>query len=172
MNWKEAGALALARDGLHLAAGEHLQGVWGSGTPENPCRRRRGRRRRTDCRTDAPRRSRAVAASTQWMVAPFTLRPSAGIAAPGLGVVLSEHFGHIAVLVLAAAGAADEVGALQAALRAVGIQALVLGDWGLQEVLRLDIELPGEGDGAGARPPGVWGCSPLRRSRSGPRDSW
>ena len=57
---------------------------------------------------------------------------------------------HIALLVLHAAGALDEVGPLQAALGAVGVETLILGNGSLQEVVRLHIEVAGEGDRTGA----------------------
>ena len=69
------------------------------------------------------------------------------VAAGALRVVGSQDLHHLAVLVLDTAGAADEVGALQAALGAAGVQALELGHRLLQEVLPLDIQGAGEGDG-------------------------
>ncbi len=73
-----------------------------------------------------------------------------GVAAPAVRVVGCQNFYYVTRLVLFAAGAGDEVRALQAALGAAGIQALVLGHRLLQEVLRFHVQLTGEGDGAGA----------------------
>ena len=50
------------------------------------------------------------------------------IAAPGLGVIGGQNFHNIAVLVGNAAGALDQVGTLQPALGAIGVQPLVLGE--------------------------------------------
>ena len=68
-----------------------------------------------------------------------------GVAAPGLRVILAQDLDDVAGLVLHVAGAADEVGTLEAALLAAGGQALVLGDRGLHEVVGLDIKVAGEG---------------------------
>ena len=73
-----------------------------------------------------------------------------GIAAPGLGIVGSKNLHHIAVFVGDAAGALDQVGTLQTALGAVGVQALVLGNGLSQEIIGLDPQVPGEGDLTGA----------------------
>ena len=80
-----------------------------------------------------------------------------GVAAPALRVVLRQHLGDAAVLVLHAAGAADEIGPFQAALRSIGVEPLVLGHRGLQEIVGLDPEVAGEGDlpGAGGGVQGV-----------------
>ncbi len=64
------------------------------------------------------------------------------ITATGFGIVGCQHFHHIAVFVGNAAGAPDEVSTFQAALGAIGIQALVLGDRSGQEVVSLDPQLP------------------------------
>ena len=69
-----------------------------------------------------------------------------GVAAPAVGVVLAQHLRHMAVLVFDTAGAADEVGTLQTALRAVGVQALILGNRHLQKILRLDPQVAAESD--------------------------
>ena len=69
-----------------------------------------------------------------------------GVAAPALGVIGGQDLGDIAVLVLDAAGAGDEVGAFQAALGAIGGEALILGHGDFQEVVGLDPEVPGEAD--------------------------
>ena len=73
-----------------------------------------------------------------------------GIAATGLGVIGSENLDDVAVFVLDATGATDEVCALQAALGAVWEQALVFGNGDFQEVLRLDEGMLRESDGASA----------------------
>ena len=54
------------------------------------------------------------------------------------------------LLVRLVAHALDEVGPLQPALRAVGVEPLVLGHGLGQEVRPLHPQLPGEGDGMGA----------------------
>ena len=64
--------------GFDLAAGQNRQGIRGSGSRGSPCPGRRAERQRRGCRTDEPRRQRQSSQSTQWMVAPLTLRPSAG----------------------------------------------------------------------------------------------
>ena len=73
-----------------------------------------------------------------------------GIAAAAVGVVGAENFGDVAVFILVAAGAANQISTLQAAFGAVGIQALILGHGGLQKILGLYVELAGEGDHPGA----------------------
>ena len=80
---------------------------------------------------------------------PLHLASVGGIPAPGFRVVLRQDLYHVARLVLDAAGALDQVGPLQAALRTGGIQALILGNGSLQEVLLLNIQMLGEGDRAG-----------------------
>ena len=74
------------------------------------------------------------------------LAPVGRIAALGIRVVGGKHFHHIAVFVLYTAGALDHVSALQAALGAVGVQPLILGDGLGQEVVGLNPQIPGEGD--------------------------
>ena len=73
-----------------------------------------------------------------------------GIAAAGLGILGGQNLDDVAVFVGVVAGAGDEVCTLQAALQAVGIQALVLGHGSGQEIGGLDPQVPGEGDLAGA----------------------
>ena len=70
------------------------------------------------------------------------------IAAAGLGIIGGQDLGDVAVLIGVVAGAGDQVSALQAALQAVGIQALVLGNGSGQEVVGLDPKVTGEGGGA------------------------
>ena len=72
-----------------------------------------------------------------------------GIAAAALGIVLAENLGDLAGLVLHAAGAGDQIRALEADLKA-GMQPLVLGGGDLHKVVFLDPEIPGEGDLAAA----------------------
>ncbi len=72
------------------------------------------------------------------------------VAAPGIGIIFRIDLRDAAIVVLFAAGAGDEISALQAALRAAGEQTLILGHRRLQKVLALHIKLPGEGDGMGA----------------------
>ena len=59
-------------------------------------------------------------------------------------------FHDLAVFILDAAGALHQVRALQAALGAVGIQALILENGRLQKVLVLDPQVAAEGDLVGA----------------------
>ena len=73
-----------------------------------------------------------------------------GVAAAGIGVIRRVNFLDAAVGGLLAAGAGDEICALQTALRAVGVQALVLGDGFGEEIVRLDPDLAGERDGVRA----------------------
>jgi len=69
-----------------------------------------------------------------------------GITTTGLGIVGGQNFGDIAVLVGDTAGALDKIGTLQAALGAIGIQALVLGHGNSQEVVSFDPQITGEGN--------------------------
>ena len=119
------GGLGIGQRGLQFAALQHLQGVGVQAVQEVliPGVRVGSVNRLSYRRTWA---STAVAASTQWRVAPFTLRPSAG-SPPREGIILRQHFHHVARLVLDAAGAGDEVGPLQAALRPAGEGRLYLG---------------------------------------------
>ena len=69
-----------------------------------------------------------------------------GVAALGLGIIGGQNLGDVAVFVLDAAGAGDQISTLQAALRSVGIQSLILGNGLGQEVVGLNPKIPGEGD--------------------------
>ena len=69
-----------------------------------------------------------------------------GIAAPAVGIVGCQNFGNLAAFIRDAAGALDDVGTLQAALGAVGVQTLVFGNGLSQEVVPLDPEVTGEAD--------------------------
>lgn len=69
-----------------------------------------------------------------------------GIAARGVRVVLGVDLDDVAVFVLLAARAGDEVCALETALRAVRRQTLVLGHRDFHEIVGLDPALAGEGD--------------------------
>ena len=73
-----------------------------------------------------------------------------GVAAPGVGIILAQHLGDVAVFVLHAAGALHQIRALQTAFQTVGGQALVLGHGDLHKVVRLDPQMAGEGDIVGA----------------------
>ena len=68
-----------------------------------------------------------------------------GVAAPALRVILGSNLGHIAVFVRFVANALDQIRALQAALRAVGGQTLVLGDRLSHKVIGLDPQTAREG---------------------------
>ena len=72
------------------------------------------------------------------------------VAAAGIGVIRRVNFLDAAVGGLLAAGAGDEIRALQTALRAVGVQTLILGDGFGEEIVRLDPDLAGERDGVRA----------------------
>ena len=81
---------------------------------------------------------------------PLHFAPVGGVAAPAVRVVLGGDLGDVSVFVGLVAHALDKVGPLQAALGTLGVEPLVLG-YGLgQEVLPLDPQLPGEGDGVGS----------------------
>ena len=73
-----------------------------------------------------------------------------GVAAAGIGVIRRVNFLDAAVGGLLAAGAGDEIRTLQTALRAVGVQTLILGDGFGEEIVRLDPDLAGERDGVRA----------------------
>ena len=73
-----------------------------------------------------------------------------GVAAAGIGVIRRVNFLDAAVGGLLAAGAGDKIRTLQTALRAVWVQALVLGDGFGEEIVRLDPDLAGERDGVRA----------------------
>ena len=73
-----------------------------------------------------------------------------GITALGVRIVGGKYLGDIAVFVGNAAGAGDHISTLQAALRATGEQALILGNGFCQEIVRFDPQIPGEGNGASA----------------------
>ena len=73
-----------------------------------------------------------------------------GISAAAVGIVGCQDFGDIAVFVLHAAGAGDEVRTLKTALGTAGIQAFVLGNGRLEKILALYPELTGEAYLAGA----------------------
>ena len=75
------------------------------------------------------------------------------VAAAGLGVVFAEDLRHVAVRVLHAAGAADDVGALKTHFVA-RIEAVILLDRLFHEIVLLDPERAGERDRARA---GVFG---------------
>ena len=81
------------------------------------------------------------------------LAPVGRVAAAGLGVVFAEDLRHVAVRVLHAAGAADDVGAFEAHLVA-RIEAVILLDRLFHEIVLLDPERAGERDRARA---GVFG---------------
>ena len=81
---------------------------------------------------------------------PLHLAAVGGVSAAAVGVVLAQDLDDVACLVLDAAGAMDQIGPLQAALGAAGIETLIFGYRGLQKVLRLDIQVAGESDGPGA----------------------
>ena len=69
-----------------------------------------------------------------------------GIAAPGLGIVGSQHLDDLAVFVLDAAGAGNQICALQAALRSVGEQTLKLRNGLSKEIVCFDPKITGECD--------------------------
>ena len=73
-----------------------------------------------------------------------------GVAAPGIRVVSAEHLGDVAVLVLDAAGAGDQIRTLETALQPAGGQSLVLGDGDFHKVVCLDPQVAGESDVVGA----------------------
>ena len=73
-----------------------------------------------------------------------------GITAAGLRIIGAQHLGDVAVRVLHTAGTLHQIRALQAALRTVGGQSLVLGHRDLHKVLRLDPQMAREGDLMGA----------------------
>ena len=73
------------------------------------------------------------------------------VAAAAFGIVGREDLDDIAVLVPAIARAADQIRALQAALGAVGVEALVFRHRLGQEIVLLHIHLAGEGDQTLAR---------------------
>ena len=73
-----------------------------------------------------------------------------GITAAGLRIIGAQHFGDVAVRVLHTAGTLHQIRALQAALRTVGGQSLVLGHRDLHKVFRLDPQMAREGDLMGA----------------------
>ena len=81
---------------------------------------------------------------------PLYLAAVRRVAAAAVGIVLTQDLGDIALLILDAAGAPDQIRALQAALGTVGVQPLVLGNRRLQEVLGFYIQIAGESDLAGA----------------------
>ncbi len=141
--------LGLRQPRLHLAARQHLQGIRVQALDEILPRRVRvgvGEQAvvQPDLRVHGGGRVHPVDGG------PLHLPPVGGIAAPAVRVVLGEDLRHPAVPVRLTAHALDEVGPLQAALRAVGAQPLVLGHGLGEEVLCLHPQVPGEGDGMGA----------------------
>ena len=68
-----------------------------------------------------------------------------GVAAPAVGVILGSDLGHITVFIRLIADALDEIRTLQAALRAVGGQTLILGDRLSHKVIGFDPQAAGEG---------------------------
>ena len=69
-----------------------------------------------------------------------------GITARRVRIILGVNLGNVAIFILFAARAGDEIRALESALGAVRRQALVLGYGDLHKVVRLDPALAGEGD--------------------------
>ena len=143
------GSLGVCQGSFRLAAGEHFQGVGVHACQEIfTCGIGIGIQEQIVILADLGIHSslgiHPVDGST------LDLTAVSGVAATGLGIVGSQNFHHIAVLIGDTAGALDQVSTLQAAFRSVGEQALVLGHGNCQEVIGFDPQIPGEGDLTGA----------------------
>ena len=143
------GSLGVFQAGFHLAAGEHLQGVGVQAAEEVLAGGVGiGIVKQVIVLTDLG--LAAVVGVHPVDGCALDLPAVGGVAPLGGGVVGGQHLHHVAVFVLDAAGAGDQVGTLQTALGAVGGQALVLGNGGLHEVVGFNPQIPGEGDLVGA----------------------